>query len=363
MKNLLTYIVKQLIERSFIVKRAICLILILLFSLLAIGCNAASGAAGDYFAPMDGGLYYGNLDFVWSDEYNGYFVYENTGSDRMDIVIPSTFNGKNVVGIGRHAFGAYSKVRNVIVPDSVIVIESQAFNYCDYLESVTFSKGSSLEILADYAFFNCKSIESISIPASVREIGYRAFSTCPSLFSLTVDVENESYCSQSGDIYTKDMKKLVAVAPAGNAIFDAAPDGDQYPSVYTVPNGVEIIGAGAFADCDDIERVFIPNTVVAIEKAAFAYCDNLVDVIFEEGINLVTIGESAFRECSSLTRMNIPSTLKTLGRYVFYCDNALVEFNYDGTTEQWSEIEKGEKWDVNTGNYVINCIDSVINKE
>lgn len=348
-------------------KRVFYLFLILTILLCSVSCNAApapnGGANTDVMMPgvpnNDGASFIGALDFLWDDEVQGYFVYERDNNPYVDIVIPKTYEGKPVVGIGKHAFGAYSRVRTVIVPDSVTVIESQAFNYCDYLESVVFSNSSNLEIIKDYAFYNCKIIESISIPASVKEIGYMAFSSCPSFSDFTVDQKNEAYCSINSSIYTKDMKKLIVVAPASAG----KPGSDASLSDIVIPDGVEIIGAGAFANCSNLVFVAIPDSVITIEKAAFAYCKNLKEITFGENSGLTSIGDSAFRECPSLQVITIPQDVESIGRYALYCNNSLVYINYKGSVEEWENIAKGEKWDVNTGDYVISCIDGKMSKD
>ena len=158
-------------------KRLIVVFLILITVAGMVGCAAAPdafepGVMGS--APNGGGEYTSNasFDFVWMEDEGGYFVYEKDENSNVDVVIPDSYEGKPVVGIGRHAFGAYSKVRTVVIPESIKIIDSQAFNYCDNLESVVFTKLSGLETIKDYAFYNCKTIESITLPASVENIGY-----------------------------------------------------------------------------------------------------------------------------------------------------------------------------------------------
>lgn len=335
--------------------------LFLIFTILfsVIGCSSSVGDMSPSDSPNidwnNAASFYSSLDFVWNDDANGYYVYEKDSNPYTDIVIPATYNGEPVVGIGKHAFGAYSKVRTVIVPDTVFVIDTQAFNYCDYLESVIFSKSSGLVSIKDYAFYNCKSIEAISIPASVREIGYMAFSTCPSISEITVDEGNVNYCSIYGVIYSRDMKVLVAVPPALRMA-------EEELSHTIIPMGVEIIGAGAFANCKNLFDISIPDSVTTIEKAAFAYCNSLKQVSFGENSNLTKIGESSFRECASLEAISIPKNVSSIGRYALYCNNNLIKINYGGTTEAWERISKGEKWDVNTGNYVVDCINGSVSK-
>lgn len=344
-------------------KRSIFILLIILALAFSVSCASAPDAmAPEYDYPSDASTD-GVFDFVWSSNDNGYYVYEKDGNDIRNVVIPSTHLGKPVVGIGKHAFGAYSRVESVFIPNSIKVIDTQAFNYCDYLKNIVYEENSGLIYISDYAFYNCKIIENINIPASVEEIGYRAFSTCPSIANLTVDEGNNYYCSENGAIYSKDMKMLVAVAPASYISNDIIPGGEASMSSLIIPEGIEVIGAGAFADCYNLDSVVIPDSVKKIEKAAFINCDNLKNIIIGESSELEIIGEGAFRDCSSLEKITIPKNVKSIGRYAFYCDNALISFNFGGTLEQWQNIEKGEKWDVNTGKYTVYCTDGEADKE
>ena len=318
-------------------KKAILILLITAFLLAFVGCAAGGsssplpnipGSSGDASGDGYGGYYTAYLDFLWKENEGGYFVYEKEGNPYVDIVIPATYKGEAVIGIGRHAFGAYSKVRTVVIPDSIKIIETQAFNYCDYLESVVFSSGSKLQEIADYAFYNCKTIKSINIPSSVRRIGYMAFSTCPSISSITVDSKNQSYESVDGIVYTKDHKTLVC---------------------YPVGSSATSFG--------------IPDSVTEIKKAAFAGCEALESLLIGENSRLALIGESAVRECPSLESIYVPSGVKSIGRYAFYCTNFLKMISFGGTCDEWEAISKGERWDVNTGAYDVVCADGTLSKD
>ena len=64
---------------------------------------------------------------------------------------------------------------------------------------------------------------------------------------------------------------------------------------FTVPEGVETIGVGAFR-YSQIKKISFPNTLKVIEKDAFEDAYNLSDIIFPE--SLKTIKEGAFWGCS-----------------------------------------------------------------
>lgn len=74
-----------------------------------------------------------------------------------------------------------------------------------------------------------------------------------------------------------------------------------YPRVleadtYQVPEGVEIIGKSAFADCEKLTSVMLPNSLVRIETMAFFSCSCLASVTIPDSVSF--IGPDAFADCS-----------------------------------------------------------------
>lgn len=65
-------------------------------------------------------------------------------------------------------------------------IGEYAFEECTGLKTVYFGVGSKLESISDRAFYNCKSLSSITIPDDVKEISNYAFYNCKGLTSVTL---------------------------------------------------------------------------------------------------------------------------------------------------------------------------------
>lgn len=79
---------------------------------------------------------------------------------------------EGVKQIGAEVFRNNTRITSVKLPDSVTIIGEEAFAGCSSLESV--SMGSSVQEIRDRAFMGCP-ISTIKIPASVRQIGLRAY--------------------------------------------------------------------------------------------------------------------------------------------------------------------------------------------
>lgn len=96
---------------------------------------------------------------------NGILIgYKGTASK---VILP-----ENVRKIGANVFEGHSEITSVSLPDKVEEIGEEAFKDCTALRSIT--GGNYLEKICDRAFLNCP-LESIRIPASVTQIGLRAF--------------------------------------------------------------------------------------------------------------------------------------------------------------------------------------------
>ncbi len=94
--------------------------------------------------------------------------------------------GSVCTSIGSYAFEDCSSLTSITIPNSVTTIGSSAFRDCTSLESVTFTEGSQLTTIGQQVFCNCTSLESINIPNSVTTIGSSAFYGCTSLTSITI---------------------------------------------------------------------------------------------------------------------------------------------------------------------------------
>ena len=62
---------------------------------------------------------------------------------------------------------------HVDIPSDWTSIDSNAFNHCYSLETVSIP--DSVTTIRGYAFYNCSSLTSITLPRSITEIGRRTF--------------------------------------------------------------------------------------------------------------------------------------------------------------------------------------------
>ena len=85
----------------------------------------------------------------------------------------------------------------------------------------------------------------------------------------------------------------------------------------TIPNGVVVLGRGAFCGCSKLERVyFCTDNLLTIEDITFKNCGYLTYVELPQ-LGLMRIGNSAFEKCTNLENAYLPDTLREIGDYAY----------------------------------------------
>jgi hypothetical protein len=147
------------------------------------------------------------------------------------------------------------------IPGSVVSIDVGAF-ISSGLSSISIP--NSVKSIESSAFFGCRFAE-LNLPSSVTSIQFQAIEACTNLTAINVDTGNESYKSQNGVLFNKNMTALV-----------------QYPSgltgSYFVPASVTNIGDNAFG-YSGLASIIMPVSVVHLGYIAFEECSHLTNII------------------------------------------------------------------------------------
>ena len=109
--------------------------------------------------------------FIWelNDDGNSYTVKGITNPENVtNMIIPGTYNGLPVTAIGAWAFEGVSTVENIIVPDSVSIIDDYAFYNCENLTNIIIS-GNDVTYIGFYTFFGCANLTNITFGGTVEQ--------------------------------------------------------------------------------------------------------------------------------------------------------------------------------------------------
>lgn len=313
---------------------------------------------------------------TYTSNSDGTYSVTGLGSCKdAEVVVPTTYNGKQVTSIGTGAFGRCDTVTSVVLPNTIKSIEYQAFyqcknlmeivipgsvktigneafDWCENLLSVTFSSG--ITSIGNYAFANCKNLKSVVLPSTVTSIGEYAFLNCTNIASVTMS----NGVKTIGNSAFNECKKITSI---------------------TIPKSVTKIGERAFQNCASLSSITVESgntvyhsagnclietasktliqgclksvipkdgSITKIGNYAFLGYYNLTSIVIPEGVT--EIGELSFYYCRDLASVVIPSSMRTIGLRAFdYC-TSLSSISYAGTQEQWNAITKGNDWDRDT---------------
>jgi len=238
--------------------------------------------------------------------------------------VKSAVIAEGVTSISWYAFYNCRSLTSVTIPNSVTSIGEYAFYDCTSLTSVTIP--DSVTSICEYAFQGCTSLTSVTIPDSVTRIGAWAFESCTSLTSVTIP----DSVTRIGSYAFRDCASLTGIWVAeGNSHYSSDVSGVlfnkdkttlvQCPgafAAYTIPNSVTIIGDSAFFYCTSLTSVTIPDSVTSIGESSFYKCTSLTSVTIPDSVT--SIGAWAFGCCTSLTSVTIPDSVTSIGEWAFY---------------------------------------------
>ncbi len=224
--------------------------------------------------------------------------------------------------IAEWAFHECTSLESIVIPEGVVRIGHSAFSGCTTLASVTVPK--SVTEIGDAAFSHCTALKSVTIPDGVTSIGESAFYRCSGLERIALS----SSVSEIGVHAFEDCTSLEYITvDAGNARYHASGNCLIETKTKTlvlgckssvIPNdeSVTCIGTNAFFGSTGLEEIRIPVGVTNIDNYAFTGCTGLKTVVLPE--TLTNIGHGAFSECTGLESITLPSSLTSIGNSAFY---------------------------------------------
>ena len=250
------------------------------------------------------------LTFTLNEDGVSYSVTDCDTAAMGELVIPATYEGLPVTGIGYAAFSWCNSLTSITIPDSVTNIGDYAFQQCSSLTGITIPDG--VTTIGKNAFYVCTGLTSITIPESVSYIGAFPFGACSNLKEIVVESGNQHYTSIDGILYSIDKTVLIQVpgSVTGN---------------YVISDSVKTIGEGAFVLCEGLTGIHIPDGVTSIGTNAFFNCNRLISINIPDSVT--TINNHAFSRCSSLSAVEIPEGITFIGDGVFYGCSSLLSIN------------------------------------
>ncbi len=192
-------------------------------------------------------------------------------SQDISIVVPehvSSGRGQyRVVSLAPNAFADMKSVRSIFLPDSIRDIGYRAF-------------------------YGCSSMDDFVLPASVRRIGFRAFEGCVSLTSIAISPKNPYFKTLPGGLLCSTRVVDGVTMP-----FEVIRAPYTLSGSVNIPYGVTKIGSESFDGCSGITEVSVPDGLDSVMYRAFNGCSGLSRICVPD---CAKIGFHAFPDAVSV---------------------------------------------------------------
>ena len=180
-----------------------------------------------------------------------------------EITVPAKVDGVPVTEI--HTAGAYEfvpdgcpNVTKITLPDSITEINYCAFSGFTKLEEISIPAG--VEYIGWRAFENCSALRKITLPEGLEEIGEEAFLNCTSLEEFNIP---SSVVSINGSAFDNTAFYNNAFNREDGALYR---DGvliaaEGISGKYSVKEGTRLIAMDSFRDCDNLYQLTLPASL------------------------------------------------------------------------------------------------------
>ena len=259
----------------------------------------------------------GRFQYVEDTENGGYMIYDYLLNEDA-VEIPAEIKGKPVTSIDQYSF--YQKaMTSVTIPDSIKKIGYMAFYECKQLKSVHIP--DSVTDLEPYSFGDCYALASFNIPKGITEIPAYAFEWA-NITSLDIP-DNITKIGEGAFGFCKNVTSLTipdSVTEIGEKAFQSW----KGLKSFEVPKNVTKLSGNAFMSSG------ITTLTVSPENPVYDSRDNCNAVIETDTDKLIigiygtkipetirTIGSHAFESSHELSTLEIPVGVTAIEDYAF----------------------------------------------
>lgn len=190
-----------------------------------------------------------------------------------------------------YTFYGCTALDNVIVPSGLTLLTgSNLFEGCP-VSNLTFEEPATIETIAKMVFAGMTETTEVTLPASLRNLYYRAFYNNPKL------------------------EKVTFTAPlADEGVYDEAFISCPALTTVNMPDEFKAIGNRWFHKCTALTDFTMPRDLATIGRSAF-YGSGLKNLTFNE--KLVELGDSCLFQRTDVKPV-FPKTLRRIGSHNFH---------------------------------------------
>lgn len=330
-----------------------------------------------------------------------------TGNNTIEIQMPKTIESFDVAGLSDKTVSIYyegsiEEYFNINFDQSG-VSGYPKYNINLYIQNKLITEltiPNNITSLSNYNFIGHNSIATINVPKSVTSFGYKSFYagvTTDTIINYegTEEEWKKIYKSQGFINRNLTINYLCEILPA-NEIWYTSTDSNiidvdtEYINNELLSNTYEDKGKLVFKnainninylfeDKTQLKEVWLPNYNISSNISAFANCTELIQVnnskqlknidvdvfcactnLQEIEIDSSSIQDTAFFNCTSLNYVKISKRVESISIDAFSGCTSLNSINYEGTIEEWNNIDIDNLWCQDSAITTIHCSDGDI---
>ena len=295
---------------------------------------------GTSYSVMDGTVTIGNESFMGA-------------GNLRSVIIPD-----GVTHIGTNTFNGCSGLESITMPSTIAYIGEGSFKGCTSMKRLDVGDGapyasvdgvlydSSMTVLINYPANRDAAV--YELPSTVTHIETDAFEGCGNLMTITVQEGNAYFTSIDGVLYDMGLEELIRY-PAKKSdpvyrmpdtlttIRDNAMELNAYVEYVFIPSSVSYIGGFAFTGCSGMKEIVVDSdnpTYASISGVLYDkgiteliwYPKNRIHSTYTMPSTVSSVAEHALSYCRNLERFIVEE-----GNEHFFADTNGILYNFDRT--------------------------------
>ncbi len=168
--------------------------------------------------------------------------------------------------------------------------------------------------VGSYAFYQCENLTRVNLSRNITRIGAYAFANCTKLQIQTGELPGTIEIIGTGAFSNCQALSVMKLPSSLTTIGDNAFEKCNHMTEVDIPDSVTTLGSSAFLECNALQSINIPGQIGRIGDSTFYNCTSLVKATIAESVT--SIGMNAFYGCSKLSNLTMPATA-SLGQGAF----------------------------------------------
>lgn len=246
---------------------------------------------------------------------NGIIIVGCEGDVKGNLEIPEKIDGYTVVAIDSYAFLNCTSLKSVTLPKTIEFIDEHALDDND-------------DVHLNVSIY-CEENEKIYVYRWAMEMGFTVneeieekeedLSTKADKFSYKLNEEGTGVIitgyegKERGDLKIPSEINGYPVTEIGESAFE----NDRFSGEVTFPSSLVKIGKSAFEDCQLIGELTFPEGLTEIGQRAFCNCGTFSNESLTIPDAITTIEQSAFARCQIAGELKLPSKLESIENWAF----------------------------------------------